>query len=683
MQLSDAIWPPSQLGLLLESLSKAARLETTGASVSITDTALIDTACAHLGIEAETATLYGHEVGERIRHGAPLLVRCGDGFLAVIASKGAKAVLLRNDQSTMRVSWTDVEDELRAPAEAPFAAEIDGLLQSCGIASAKARRALLRERTRTATICQVWQLRTAPGASIARQLGESGLMSYAKILVAAHAVEYALLMLAWIVVGRGALDGRVDKGWMLAWILLLATIVPFRLLTTWSQNVLAIGCGGLLRQRLLAGALRLDAAEIRGEGAGRLLARTFEAETVEQLALSGGLTSVLAVIEAVFALYVLSQGAGGFEHAALFALFLGAVAWMARRLHEKRKRWTVLRLSMTHDLVERMTGHRTRLAQQPEENWHDGEDQAMDSYYEASRALDRECARLTGLLPRAWLLFGAAAMAPAFFAAQSDPAPLAVAIGGLLLGYRAMRSAVAGAASLAGAAIAWREVQPLFEAAARAERPGALALPALGENLIDARELFVRYDTRPKPVLDGVTLSVRRGDWILLEGASGGGKSTLASLIAGLREPAAGLLLAGGLDRATLGAAAWRRVVSAAPQYHENHVLTGTFAFNVLMGRAWPPSEADMNEARAVCDELALGPLLDRMPGGMEQMIGETGWQLSQGERSRLFMARALLQRSEIAILDESFAALDPENLRQAMECAQRRAKTLLVVAHP
>ncbi|MBM3768014.1 MAG: ABC transporter ATP-binding protein, partial [Acidobacteria bacterium] len=435
--------------------------------------------------------------------------------------------------------------------------------------------------------------------------------------------------------------------------------------------------------RLLAGALRLDASEIRGEGAGRLLARTFEAETVEQLALSGGLTSALAVIEAAFALYVLSQGAGGAAHALLFAVFLGAVAWLARRLYVKRKRWTSQRLAMTHDLVERMTGHRTRLAQQPEDDWHNGEDQAMESYYGASRELDSESARLTGLLPRAWLLLGAAAMTPAFFGAQSDPAPLAVAIGGLMLGYRAMRSAVTGAASLAGAAIAWNEVRPLFDAAARKERPGALASASPGDALIDARELFVRYDTRPKPILDGVSLSVRRGDWILLEGASGGGKSTLTSLIAGLREPSAGLLLAGGLDRATMGAAAWRRVVSSAPQYHENHVLTGTFAFNLLMGRAWPPAEDDLREARAVCDELGLGPLLERMPGGMEQMIGETGWQLSQGERSRLFMARALLQRSEIAILDESFAALDPENLRQAMGCAQRRAKTLLVVAHP
>ena len=59
----------------------------------------------------------------------------------------------------------------------------------------------------------------------------------------------------------------------------------------------------------------------------------------------------------------------------------------------------------------------------------------------------------------------------------------------------------------------------------------------------------------------------------MLEGPSGGGKSTLASLIAGLRQPESGLLLASGLDRHTLGSSGWRRVVAFAPQFRENHVL--------------------------------------------------------------------------------------------------------------
>ena len=121
----------------------------------------------------------------------------------------------------------------------------------------------------------------------------------------------------------------------------------------------------------------------------------------------------------------------------------------------------------------------------------------------------------------------------------------------------------------------------------------------------------------------------------------------------------------------------------AAPQFHENHVFTGTFAFNLLMGRRWPPLQEDLEAAEAVCRELGLGDLLDRMPAGLQQMVGECGWQLSHGERSRLYIARALLQQADMLILDESFGALDPENLQRALRCVLQRASTLLVIAHP
>jgi ATP-binding cassette subfamily B protein len=121
------------------------------------------------------------------------------------------------------------------------------------------------------------------------------------------------------------------------------------------------------------------------------------------------------------------------------------------------------------------------------------------------------------------------------------------------------------------------------------------------------------------------------------------------------------LLLLDGLDWQTLGAEGWRRRIVSAPQFHENHILAGTFAFNLLMGKRWPPSPEDLDEAETLCHELGLGELLQRMPAGLMQMVGETGWQLSHGERSRLYIARALLQGSDLIILDESFAALDPE----------------------
>ena len=116
------------------------------------------------------------------------------------------------------------------------------------------------------------------------------------------------------------------------------------------------------------------------------------------------------------------------------------------------------------------------------------------------------------------------------------------------------------------------------------------------------------------------------------------------------RQPESGLLLLEGLDGATLGDT-WRRISTSAPQFHENYVFTGTFAFNLLMGRSWPPDGADLATAEQVCRELGLGNLLDRMPSGLMQMVG---WQLSHGERSRLYLARALLQGTELVVLDES-----------------------------
>jgi ATP-binding cassette subfamily B protein len=150
-----------------------------------------------------------------------------------------------------------------------------------------------------------------------------------------------------------------------------------------------------------------------------------------------------------------------------------------------------------------------------------------------------------------------------------------------------------------------------------------------------------------------------------------------------LRSPDTGHILLRGLDRATLGTIGWRQRVASAPQFHENHILSASLAFNLLMGRGWPASDDDRREASEVCRELGLGDLLDRMPAGLNQVVGETGWQLSHGERSRVFLARALLQRSDVLVLDETFGALDPLTLRECLDTVQKRAKTMIVIAHP
>jgi ATP-binding cassette subfamily B protein len=256
-----------------------------------------------------------------------------------------------------------------------------------------------------------------------------------------------------------------------------------------------------------------------------------------------------------------------------------------------------------------------------------------------------------------------------------------------LLAYTAFKRLAGSLAELAAAFTAWKRIAPMLGAAKASRFENRLCRPEARSTksgkLLEAQRVTFRYRTDAAPALRSCNLVVNNGDRILLEGSSGGGKTTLTSLLAGLREPQSGLLLLNGLDIHTLGAEQWREHIAAAPQFHDNYIVTETLAFNLLMGRCWPPTPADVKEAEAICRDLGLGELLDRMPGGLLEMVGEGGWQLSHGERSRIYIARALLQRAELVILDESFAALDPETMNTALECVLSRAKTLIVVAHP
>jgi len=200
-------------------------------------------------------------------------------------------------------------------------------------------------------------------------------------------------------------------------------------------------------------------------------------------------------------------------------------------------------------------------------------------------------------------------------------------------------------------------------------------------DVTEASDVFVTPDSRY--VREAMWSTAKLGGFIAVAGESGSGKSTLAALLCGLRPPDSGLLLLHGLDKAAWGVQTWRRTVAAAPQFHENYIFSAPFAFNLLMGRRWPPNNEDLQEAEQVCQGLGLGDLLERMPAGLMQMVGETGWRLSHGERSRVFLARALLQEAHVIVLDESFGALDPETLGQCLTYVMQRAPTLVVIAHP
>ncbi|MFL6256801.1 MAG: ATP-binding cassette domain-containing protein [Pyrinomonadaceae bacterium] len=663
----------------------------------------IESASRWLGLEAEPRPLRYIDVLQLTRETqAPTLVRVpGEDeprFLALVSARKGSATVVFPDLSMRRVRSDEVGALLCHTTEEPLAVEVGRLLEEIGVPRrrrARARSAILEQRLGAKWIAECWSLRNPPAAALRRRARQARLVPRLTLFFVSHVAQYALWLLSWWVIGQAALGGRADRGLLAAWVLLLLTTIPLRLLETWSSGLFAIGAGGLIKQRLLQGALKLEPEEIRHEGVGHLLGRVFEGDAVESLALSGGLLGAVATIELAFGAWVLWAGAGGWLHVSLLAVWVALVVVLGWFYYRRRLAWTESRLKLTHNLVEVMVGHRTRLAQEARERWHEGEDQSLENYLRLSAGMDGVMAKLAALVPRGWLVLGVAALAPAYASGEASAASLAVGLGGILLVFRALGKLAESLSSLAGAGVAWRKVAPLFESAARTDEAGVPSFSVSAQKreshngeqearaVAEAHDLVFRYRGRDEPVLRGCSLRIDAGERLLLEGPSGGGKSTLASLLTGMRRPDSGLLLLGGLDRQTLGLDGWRRRVVSAPQFHENHVLTETFAFNLLMGRRWPPRVEDMAEAEAVCRELGLGELLARMPGGFEQMVGESGWQLSHGERSRLFIARALLQRADLLVLDESFAALDPENLRLALTCVLRRAPALLVIAHP
>lgn len=658
----------------------------------------IGAAACRIGLEAVPTESPFAESDSMLQSAAPAILRVPivDGtyrFVVLLRAGRRRVTVLGTDGLVHKIGCRALRQWLAEPLEQQVGPPIERMLDTTEITGERrqrVRRALVDERLRQHPVRGCWLLRTPPGTHIWTQLKQEKLPRLMLELLIAHSLYYGLWLLSWWIIGRGILQDNLDLGWLLAWGLVLLSMIPCRLRVTWLQGRFAIGGGAILKQRLLYGALQLDPGEIRHMGTGQLLGQVIESEAVESLALSGGILAFVSVIELSVAVVVLLLGAGGALVGSLLVAWLGLVGFLSWRAFRRRQTWTRIRLEMTNDLVERMAGHRTRLAQERPESWHDGEDQLIDGYLTTSRGLDRSEVALTAVASRGWFIVGFLGLAPAFVAGTASAGSLAVGLGGVILAYRALTALASGLTALASAAISWQQIAFLYRAAARpveapAPEPAQMGYrePTIGEVLVEAADVSFAYPSRPEPILRNCNLQIKHGDRLLLEGPSGGGKSTLAAIIAGLRQPDTGLLLLNGFDRQTLGILGWRRSVVAAPQFHENHILTETFAFNVLMGRQWPPTPDDLALTGEICQELGLAPLLQRMPAGLMQIVGETGWQLSHGERSRVFIARALLQSAQLVVLDESFAALDPETLERCLTCVRSRASTLLVIAHP
>jgi thiol reductant ABC exporter CydD subunit len=216
---------------------------------------------------------------------------------------------------------------------------------------------------------------------------------------------------------------------------------------------------------------------------------------------------------------------------------------------------------------------------------------------------------------------------------------------------------------------------------APSERPGgSVSMPVSdGPIVVSVDGVSVEHTGRERPAPDRATLTIHGGEVVGLAGPSGSGKSSLVSVLLGLRSPDRGSIrVAAGdgapIELADVDPADWHRHVAWVDQHP--FVCSGTVADNLRLG----DPVADVVEMRRALDAAGLGLALDRT-------VGDGGDELSAGERRRLAMARALLRRADLVVLDEATAGLDAVSeasiVRAARAEADRGAAVLMVAHRP
>ena len=204
------------------------------------------------------------------------------------------------------------------------------------------------------------------------------------------------------------------------------------------------------------------------------------------------------------------------------------------------------------------------------------------------------------------------------------------------------------------------------------ERGRNVAVP---RGAIELRDVTFSYQHRT--VLQHFQLAIEGGKVTAFVGESGGGKSTLMRLILYLLKPQGGQVLVDGQDLADVNLASYYREVAYIPQ--EPPVFDGTLQENLIFDRSMDP--ARLTE---VIRLVKLDDMLQKLPNGLETLIGERGIKLSGGERQRLAFGRVLLQDPQIVILDEPTSSLDSltEHFVTQNMMGMLKGKTVIVVAH-
>ncbi|GLX99834.1 ABC transporter ATP-binding protein [Actinoplanes sp. NBRC 101535] len=208
------------------------------------------------------------------------------------------------------------------------------------------------------------------------------------------------------------------------------------------------------------------------------------------------------------------------------------------------------------------------------------------------------------------------------------------------------------------------------------ERPDAVVLPPVTGG-IEMRDVTFGY-LPGRPVLTGVSLSIRPGEKIACVGPTGAGKSTLAKLVARLYDPATGTIEIDGHDLRDVTLESLHRQIGVVPQ--EPFLFAGTLRDNITFARPDAPAA----RVEAAVDAVGLRDLVDRSPDGLDTVLHERGQSVSSGERQLIALARVFVAEPRVVVLDEATSSLDLRSELRVEAAIQRLldGRTAILVAH-
>lgn len=195
---------------------------------------------------------------------------------------------------------------------------------------------------------------------------------------------------------------------------------------------------------------------------------------------------------------------------------------------------------------------------------------------------------------------------------------------------------------------------------------------------VSLKNVKFSYDDAKTNAIDGISLDIKAGEHIVFVGPSGGGKTTLASLIARFWDVSNGSISIGGVDIKNIQNKKLMDTVSYV--FQDSRLLKTSILENVRMGRP-DASDSEVIEAlkKAQCSDI-----IDKLPEGVNTVIGSKGTYVSGGEMQRLSIARAFLKNAPILILDEATAFADPDNEKKVQLAFESlsKDKTVIMIAH-